>query len=163
MEIKVKCLNQTNNIKIIQKGDWIDLYSAENITLQAPKITVEGKIKFDYTTLNLGVAIELPKGFEAIVAPRSSAFKNYKIISANSIGIIDNSYCGNTDYWKLPIIALSDTSICKGDRIAQFRIQLSQKSNMRQKIKWLFSSKITIKFYDLLYKENRGGFGTTGK
>lgn len=105
----------------------------------------------------------LPKGFEAHVVPRSSTFKNFKIVQSNSLGIIDNTYSGNDDEWKFPAISLERTVIKKGDRICQFRIQLSQKATIWQKIKWLFTSKIKFEWVDNLDSYSRGGFGSTGK
>lgn len=86
--------------KIIKKGEWIDLYSSEEISLPAPQVTALRKIKGDSpakvrevdffsTLIPLGVAMKLPEGYEAIVAPRSSTFKNYGIMQTNSFGVID--------------------------------------------------------------------------
>jgi dUTP pyrophosphatase len=106
--------------------------------------------------------MKLPKGFEAIVAPRSSTFSKYKILQANSLGIIDSSYSGNEDEWKFPAIAFEDVAIDSNTRICQFRIQLSQKATVWQKLKWLLSSGIKIVEVDNLDDNNRGGFGSTG-
>ena len=81
---------------------------------------------------------------------------------ANSEGVIDNSYCGDEDEWRFPAIAFRDTTINKGERICQFRIQLSQKATIWQKLRWLFSNKIELVSVDKLESINRGGFGTTG-
>ena len=78
------------------------------------------------------------------------------------MGVIDNTYCGNNDEWKYPAIALRDTIIKRGDRICQFRIQLSQKATLWQKIKWFLSSGIKIIKVDSLDNNDRGGFGSTG-
>ena len=93
--------------------------------------------------------MKLPDGYEAIVAPRSSTFKNYGLIQTNGIGIIDSTYCGNNDEWLMPVLATRETMIHKNDRICQFRIQKKQP---------------TIKFVvvDKLGDEDRGGFGSTG-
>ena len=123
-----------------KKSDWIDLKSAEDIELKA----------FEYRLINLGFALELPSGYEAHIVPRSSTFKNFGIIQTNSMGIIDNSYCGNEDIWRLPVIALRDTKINKGDRICQFRIMEKMKD-------------IEIEIVNSLKGANRGGFGSTGK
>lgn len=152
MKIKIK-LNNTKLLNIVEKGDWIDLYAAENIDIK----------KGQFAKINLGVAMELPKGYEAIIAPRSSTFKYYSITMANSIGIIDNTYCGNNDYWSFAAIAHNNVSIKAGNKICQFRIQLSQKATFWQKLRWLFDSKIKFKEVDVLNKPDRGGFGTTGK
>lgn len=162
MKIKVKIFNDGCLPKIINKGEWIDLYSAENVELKAPRSTKQG-IMFSTKVIPLGVGMKLPEGFEAIIAPRSSTFKSFGIIQSNMIGIIDNSYSGNEDQWKYPVIAIKEGIIREGEKIAQFRIQLSQKATIWQKIKWLFSNKIEIEIVDKLKGPNRGGFGTTGK
>lgn len=174
-KIKIKVLN--NNVQlpdIIHKGDWIDLEAAEEIFIKAPqagtlkKSEINGvkeshrDVSFGYVLINLGIAVCLPEGFEAVILPRSSTYKNFGIIPVNCQGVIDNSYCGNNDEWKFPVIALRDTIINPGDRICQFRIQLSQKATIWQKIKWLFSSEIKIVEVRSLNEENRGGFGSTG-
>lgn len=155
--------------KIIKKGDWVDLNAAQEVVLNAPQAgTLKGHdvkhrdVVSEVTYIPLGVAIKLPKGFEAIVAPRSSAAKNMGIIMANSIAVIDNSYQGNDDQWMFPAITLRKTSIAKNTRICQFRIQLSQKATLWQKIKWLFTSGIKLVEVDSLDSENRSGLGSTG-
>ena len=105
--------------------------------------------------------MQLPKGFEAVVLPRSGTPK-LGIMCANSEGVIDNSYCGNDDEWRFPAIAFQSTTINKGDRICQFRVQLSQKATIWQKLRWLFSNKIELVSVDKLDGNNRGGFGSTG-
>ena len=105
--------------------------------------------KGEFRLIPLGVAMELPEGFEALIAPRSSTFKNFKIIQANSLGIIDGSYCGDNDQWMFPAIALEDTHIHVGDRICQFRIVRNQPS--------LFFFTV-----ENLNNKDRGGIGSTG-
>src|SRR5574344_2326919 len=151
MTIKILRKRAVRMPSLSVNGDWIDLFAPEYVNC----VYERGKSGI----IDLGIAMQLPKGYEAIVAPRSSTFKHFGIILANSIGIIDNSYCGNTDYWKFPAIALRHTTIHYGDKIAQFRIQLSQKATIWQKIKWLFSNNITLKFYDVFYYADRVGFG----
>jgi dUTP pyrophosphatase len=175
LKIKVKRINKNIELpEIIEKGDWIDLRSSDTVSLAAPQARtlrrhrLEGMevahrdVDFDSTLIGLGVAIKLPKGFEAIVAPRSSTYKKFHIIQANHLGIIDNSYCGDDDEWKFPAIALKDTVINEGDRICQFRIQLSQKATVWQKLKWLLSSGVKIVEVENLNTKSRGGFGITG-
>ena len=122
------------------KSDWIDLRASENVTLK------NGEFKL----IPLGVAMELPKGYEAHIVPRSSTYKNFGIIQANHCGVIDGSYCGDNDMWSMPVIALRDTEIHVNDRICQFRI---------------FKNQPAIEFDEVshLEGEDRGGFGTTGK
>ena len=159
MKIQVKLRDKEFPIQIIDKGDWIDLYVTEDVTIEKEKSETYPKL----TILPLNVAMKLPEGYEAIVVPRSSTYKYFGITCANSFGVIDNSYCGNEDYWGFPALAYRKTTIKKGDRICQFRIQLSQKATMWQRIKWLFDTKIEFEYTDNLSSESRGGFGTTGK
>lgn len=175
LKIKVKRLNMFLDLpEVIEKGDWIDLRASENAVMHAPQAgtlkrhKVDGKeeshrdVEFDFKLIPLGVAMQLPKGLEAVVVPRSSTYKKFGVIQTNHIGVIDNTYCGNDDEWKYPAIAMRDTTINEGDRICQFRIQLSQKATMWQKLKWLFSSGIKIVEVESLSEDNRGGFCTTG-
>lgn len=143
MKIKVKYLvDGLTPIEFIggKKSDWIDLRSAETVFIS----------KGEYKMIGLGVAMELPEGYEAIVAPRSSTFKNYHILLANSIGIIDNSYKGDNDEWKFLAYATADTVIQKNDRICQFRILKSQ-------------GDVEIETVDSLGNADRSGIGSTGK
>ena len=158
LKIKVKELTEGCMPNIIEKGDWIDLICAEDMKLNITTLEDNPDVKY----IHLGVAIQLPKGFEAIVAPRSSTPNRFGIMCANSFGVIDNCYCGNTDEWKFPVIAIRPTFIEKGCRICQFKIQLSQKATLWQKIKWLFSSEVELVKVDNLQENSRGGFGSTG-
>ena len=139
-KIKIKYFDPVlERIARISQGDWIDLRAAETYYIPAGELAM----------IRLGVAMELPEGYEAIVAPRSSTYKKYHILQANSIGVIDHSYCGDNDEWKLPVYATRDTVIEKGDRICQFRI---------------FEIQPAIEFEecDTLSEHDRGGFGSTG-
>lgn len=179
--IKVKLLNKNCKPLISKKGDWIDLRAAENSIMHAPsvvlkdtskdsekeKITISKNVtkelKIETKLIPLGVAIKLPKGLEAVVVVRSGAYKHYKVILLNSFGVIDNSYCGDRDEWKANIAALENSVITVGDRICQFKVQLSQFATPWQKLKWMFSSGIKIKYVKKLGNKNRGGFGHSGK
>lgn len=175
MKIKILRLNKNIDMPtIIDKGDWVDLRLSQVTTLKVPYATMLKRKKdndeiervrnvvFDFQLLPLGIAMKLPKGFEAMLLPRSSTFKKYGIIQTNSQGVIDETYCGNNDEWKMPVIAYKDVTIPANERICQFRIQLSQKASIWQKLKWLFSNKIELIEVDNLSDENRDGFGSTG-
>lgn len=164
LKIKVKRINKNLELpKLTENGDWIDLRASKSYVITGPiKYNNNCNIGFDSKLINLGVAMKLPKGFEAYVLPRSSTYKNFNIMLTNSQGIIDNSYSGNNDEWKFNAIAFKDTTIMEGDRICQFRIQLSQRATVWQKLKWMFSSGIKIVEVDNLSDNNRGGIGSTG-
>ena len=142
MEIKVHYLSEEiEELRYIDgKSDWIDLRSARNISLK----------KGEFCLIPLGIAVELPAGYEAHIVPRSSTFKNFGIIQTNSMGIIDETYCGNGDQWHFPAYALRDTEIHVNDRICQFRIMEHQPA-------------LTFVNTERLAGQDRGGFGSTGK
>lgn len=125
---------------IDKKSDWIDLRAAEDVELK----------KDEFRLIPLGVAMELPEGYEAHVVPRSSTYKNFGIIQTNHMGIIDESYCGDGDQWFFPAYALRDTQIHAGDRICQFRIMEHQ-------------PRIQFEEVDSLGHQDRGGHGSTGR
>ncbi len=141
---KIKILYHTDKIDkltyIDGKSDWIDLRAAERVELK----------KGDFALINLGISMRLPEGYEAHIAPRSSTFKNFGIIQANSVGVVDESYCGPNDWFYFPAIALRDTVIEVNDRICQFRIMEHQP---------------VIEFQEVaaLDGKDRGGIGSTGK
>ena len=121
------------------KSDWIDLRAAENVSLKAG----------DFTLVSFGISIKIPEGYEAHVVPRSSTFKNFGILQANSYGVIDSSYCGENDIWRMPVYAMRDTKIHVNDRIAQFRIMENQ-------------PQIVFEEVERMEGKDRGGFGSTG-
>lgn len=137
------------------KGDWVDLKVFPDYSSHRYK-------KGDYALLPLGVAMKLPKGYEAVIAPRSSSFWNFGFIQVNSPGVIDSTYNGDGDEWKEPVYFINDGVIRHGERICQFRIRLNQQATMLQKIKWLFTSGFKFVEVDTLGGCNRGGFGSTG-
>ncbi len=148
-EIMVKYHNpDLTRITAYDKGDWIDLRSAEEVHMKAG----------EFRLISLGVSIKIPEMFEMWLAPRSSTFKKYGIIQTNSIGIIDNSYCGNNDIIKMPVYAVRDTVIPFNERIAQFRFIPRMKYTVKA-----FRFGIKFKEVDDLGTEDRGGFGSSDK
>lgn len=140
MKIKVKYHGEVSPLQKISKGDWIDLRVSEDIDMKA------GEFKL----IPLGVSIKLPKGYEALVIPRSSTFHRYGILQANSVGLIDNTYCGDDDMWMFPAFATRDIHIDKDTRICQFRAQKSMR-------------KVKFETVETLSGVNRGGFGSSGR
>lgn len=171
MKIQVKLFDENCKITKFNQGDWFDLKVRSNVDLCQPQAGIqyqqEGNkfrdVTFTKAILPLGIAMKLPEGFEAIIAPRSSSFKKYNVIQANSIGVVDCTYCGDTDEWGWPVVAFGNAEIPQYTRVCQFRIQPSQKATVWQKVKWLFTQKIDFEYVDSLNTESRGGFGTTGE
>lgn len=164
MKIKVKLINPNCELRILKKGEWIDLKASKAVIFNDPKVDlVNGDIYFDRGLIPLGIAVELPKYFEANIVVRSSTFKTWQIIQSNGMGIIDSSYCGDDDEWMLPVIAFAYRLISEGDRIAQFRIRPSQFAPWWVKLKWLFTSGFKVQYVKTLDNKSRGGFGSTGK
>ncbi len=126
-------------LESIKTGDWIDLRSAEHAELKAG----------EFRLISLGVSMKLPEGYEAHIAPRSSSFAKWGFLQVNSVGVVDNSYSGTNDIWKLPVYATRDAVIEVNDRICQFRI--IERMPM-----------VTFAEVEQLDETNRGGFGSTG-
>lgn len=140
VNIKIKYHNPYfEKAKAIPNGDWIDLRSAERVEMKAGEFRI----------ISLGVSMKLPEGYEAHVVPRSSTFKKWGILQTNSMGIIDNSYCGENDIWGFPALAMRDTVIDAGDRICQFRIVEKMDA-------------VNFETVEHMEDMNRGGFGSTG-
>lgn len=139
--IKIKYLSDDiEKLNKISVGDWIDLRCAKETILKAG----------EFALIPLGVAMQLPKGYDALVVPRSSTFKHFGIIQTNSMGVIDESYRGDNDQWHFPAYAMRDTVIHVNDRICQFRIVKHQPEIEFQKV-------------EALGNLDRGGIGSTGK
>ena len=142
MEIKIKYhTDKIEKLKYIDgKSDWLDLSVAKGYDLK----------QGDFALIDLGISVKLPEGYEMITAPRSSTFKNYGLLQSNSIGVVDESYCGDDDVLMMPVYATRDVHISVNDRICQFRI---------------FKHQPAIEFVecDHLSDESRGGFGSTGR
>ena len=140
MKIKVKYFsNEINRLEQIDIGNWIDLRSTITLHINEGESAV----------IPLGIAMELPEGYEAHVVPRSSTFKNFGVIQTNHFGVIDYSYCGDNDQWFMPVYAVRDTIIYTNDRICQFRICKIQPD-------------IEFEEVDILGNDDRGGYGSTG-
>ena len=138
--IKVKYHSDIDRIEMIPQGNWTDLRAAETVELK----------KGEYKMISLGVSMELPEGYEALVLPRSSTYKKYHVILANSMGVIDESYKGDNDIWQFLAYALEDTVIPKNERICQFRI-------IKHQPKVEFDEVVT------LGNPDRKGIGSTGR
>ncbi len=141
-QIKIQYLNdEIKRLEYIDgKSDWIDLRAAQEVTLK----------KGEFGLIPLGVAMQLPKGYEAHVVPRSSTYKNFGIIQTNHMGVIDESYAGPNDWWYMPVLAVRDTQIHVNDRVCQFRIMEHQPH-------------IVFEECEKLSASDRGGIGSTGK
>ena len=140
MTIDIKYHTDIHPLEKNERGDWIDLRVAEDVELKAGEFRI----------ISLGVSMKLPDGYEAVIIPRSSTFKNWGIIQTNHFGLIDNSYCGDNDIWKFPALATRDVLIEKNSRICQFRIQRKMENFQFNKV-------------DKLDDVDRGGFGSSGR
>ena len=141
MEIKIKYHDpEVAKLGVEQHGDWIDLRAAENVCMNP------GEFKI----ISLGISMKIPEGYEAHIVPRSSTYKTWGILQTNSMGVIDNGYCGENDVWGFPALAFRPTTINKGDRICQFRIVKKMEP---------------VEFVEVghMEDESRGGFGSTGE
>lgn len=144
MKIKIKYLQDATRMNKITKGNWIDVYAYQDTFVP------EG----ERAMINLGFALELPKGWEGHLAPRSSTFKTWGVIQTNSVGVVDDTYIGDNDIWHMPVYCLqakhdNGTWIRTGDKIGQFRIMEVMPEIEFEEVKSFGN-------------QDRGGFGTTG-
>lgn len=161
MRIRVKYFEGATKLKKIKKGNWIDVYSNKDVFVKVGERAM----------IPLGFALELPQGWEAHLAPRSSTFKTWGIIQTNSVGVVDDTYIGDNDQWHMPVYCLQakyigkdsgtlcdlpldvidheGTWIKKGDKIGQFRIMEVM-------------PEIEFEEVESFGNADRGGFGTTG-
>ena len=148
MKLRVKYLEGATRMNKITKGNWIDVYAYEDTFVP------EG----ERAMINLGFALELPKGWEGHLAPRSSTFKTWGIIQTNHVGIVDDTYIGDNDIWHMPVYCLEPkdfindvygTLIKKGDKIGQFRIMEVM-------------PEIEFEEVESFGNADRNGFGSTG-
>lgn len=144
--------NVVDKIERLPQGDWIDLRTRERISLLAG----------EYMAIPLGIAMELPKGFEAVGVSRSSTPKKWKLRMANGQFVIDCTFAGNNDEWHFLADCKESTDIPFNTRLCQFRIQPSQFATPWQKLRWLFVRKIEFVEVDVLNNPDRGGIGSTG-
>ena len=144
VKIKFKKVDEKVNLPAYQTtgsaGMDLCAYLSEPITLKP----------FERKLIPTGLKLELPKGFEAQIRPRSGLSIKHGITLINCIGTIDEDYRGEIC---IPIINLSNEAytINNNDRIAQMVIS----SVIQPQIELISEISITTR--------GEGGFGSTGK
>ena len=73
-------------------GAWIDLAIPEAVHME----------RGEFRILPFNISMKMPDGYEGHIVPRSSTCKNWGLLMANSMGIIENDYCGDDDVWGFP-------------------------------------------------------------
>lgn len=147
-------------LEVTEKGDCIDLRVSKVYLMKSHSglpMKDKEEVEFPYHYHNddvlffkLGVGMKLPEGYKANVYPRSSTFKNYGFILTNSVGIIDNSYCGTDDEWCAMMYCTREGVINYGDRILQFEPVP------------VYTHNFSYEEVNELDEESRGGYGSTG-
>lgn len=138
-EIPIRLYDSAFLPEDIEVGDWIDIAIPYDLHCR----------KFEAKKIDFKFAMQLPDGYEAHILPRSSTFLRYGLMLTNSMGIIDNSYCGDSDTWKAIVMPFKDIDIARGTRLFQFRIMQKQPN-------------IKFKTVNELGNKDRGGYGSTG-
>ena len=110
----------------------VNIYRIDN-TLPLPKYETAGAAGFDLicresseikagsiALIPANIIIEVPEGYMLAVLPRSSTPKK-GLMLANSLGVIDNDYCGPEDEVKILVYNFTEKTVTvnRGDRIAQ--------------------------------------------
>nr|DAQ26559.1 MAG TPA: dUTPase [Ackermannviridae sp.] len=140
----------------------IDVALAENVELHY------GEFKI----CSLGFTMKVPDGYKADLKPRSSTFKTWGVLQANSIGLFEPSYSSTLDKWAIPLFrpldykamqrlsngdkSLSDDVLIipKGTRIGQIEIFKAQDE--------VELNLMSNEEYAKKHPNVRGGFGSTG-
>jgi len=132
MQINVKYLDpEMPPLEAVDKGDWIDAravhvqVNGEKINWELNKMSARDEIKFssmDRVKVGLGLAMHFPPVYEAHIRPRSSLFKRHGLLMTNGLGVIDHTYCGNTDEWFAEFFAVYDGFISRFERLCQWRL-----------------------------------------
>lgn len=167
-KVKIKTIRPSAQLPVKNNGNWYDCFVNkialvrgdklqksfnENVFDNVDELSVITPIKYkrgDVLICGLGFAMELGKGYEAHIIPRSSTFAKKGLILTNSVGLIDSSYCGDEDEWVAVFYATRPGSIKVHDRLVQMTIQ---KSNPN----------VDFEEVDSLNNPNRGGYGSTGQ
>lgn len=121
-------------------GAMFDLAASEDVKLR------EGEVK----VIPLGIRMKLPEGYFGLVVPRSSTCIKHGIMMANSVGVIEPDYCGDSDVWGFVAYAIRDTVIERGTRIAQF-------------MPVRMFGDLDFDVVDSMPDPDRGGYGSTGE
>lgn len=158
MKLRIRYMRTVEGLdplQVLEKGEWVDLRLAETVHL------TQGEFKI----LSLGIRMQIPKGYEAWIVPRSGTYKNFRILQTNSKGVVDHTYSGPNDIWGFPALAMEPVAIQKNTRMCQFRIISSQFATKEQKQDWLMYDGVEFVEEEWLEgnEESRGGFGSTGE
>lgn len=136
--------------------------SRDHESIPLPSYATEGSVAFDLasseditiaphamTLIPTGLVIATPKGYALVLVARSSLFKKKGLMLANSIGIIDQDYCGPNDKIMIAVWNTTNASVdvAKGERLAQGLFLPVEKAEWKE---------------GLTSTDDRGGFGSTG-
>lgn len=166
--MRIKKMRENSILPKCINGNWADCYVSQIGTLSPKDET--GAVDFndtiwydenkhktiyfakgDIVIIKLGFALELPKGHELHLLPRSSTFKHTGLLLTNSMGIGDDSYIGDNDEYRAMFYATRDGEISIGDRVVQMRVEKSM------------GDLYTFEEVEHFGNDDRGGYGTSGK
>ena len=141
MNLEIKLLDETLPLPEYQTRGSVafDLYSRINIIIPPKELRL----------VPLNVIISIPEGYFMMLVARSSLPIKKGLFCANSIGIVDIDFCGETDEWRFEAYNFTDlpVTINRGERIAQAMLIKFEKAEiLKQNTVSIFS---------------RGGLGST--
>lgn len=93
-----------------EEKEWTVLRIAEDISLK----------KGECHCVSLGVSFDVPEGYEMFIIPRSTTFKHFGVIQANSVTVISGKSA--EEAISIPIIAVRDTELRINNRLFMFRL-----------------------------------------
>ena len=141
MKVKIKRIDKSFSLPVYETEGSVgfDLVCRE-------KAIVESKSS---SLLPTNIIVETPKGYMLMLAPRSSTFRKKGLVMPNSVGVIDQDYCGEKDEILLQVYNTrsENVTIERGEKLGQGIFVRVDKMEWEE--------------IDGNMGESRGGFGST--
>ena len=164
MDIRIKKMRENAKLPEFKGGNWLDTYISQigfvRRDLRRGEFTFDDVIwddgdKFnilvgDIVVFKLGFALELPKGKELHLLPRSGTFRKYGLLLTNSMGIGDDTYIGDNDEYLAMMYATRNAVVEVGDRLIQIKIEDAMPQY----------NLVEVEYFG---NDDRGGYGSSGR
>ena len=170
MKIRIKKMRENAKLPEFKNGNWMDCYISKIGKVDRCTLSLGGEFDFkkdvdwydenstnlipyeagDALVFKLGFALELPKGKELHLLPRSGTCRKYGLILTNSMGIGDDTFVGDNDEYMAVMYATRSGSVKVGERLLQIKIVDSME-------------KMEFEEVETFGNKDRGGYGSTGR
>lgn len=142
MKLEIARIDETLPIPAYQSTGAVafDLYSRTDVTIEP----------FEVVVAPTNLIVKVPSGYVLLLQSRSSLPIRKKLMVANSVGVIDQDFCGPDDEIGVELLNFSNSpvTVTRGERIAQAMLVSITKVDSFVEV--------------AMNGESRGGFGSTG-